>query len=97
MAKAGKKGQKGQELRITWVRNKGRYASGELCFLGKWQIGGYHWGSTGGVEERFVPTCRLPGIRPTLRARASEEEARAVVENAVAVWMEGTEGVPETE
>lgn len=78
---------------IRWEKRTGQYASGEALYLGRWNVGGYHWDScrTKDDERTWRATCALPGMKDNLGSFVSEGEAKEVVEKAVKHWLSGAD------
>lgn len=73
-----------------WVRNTGRYASGEFYKIGKIKVGSWFNPTVSkGQPQIYRAVCDLPGI--TLKEGttdfATAEEAKARLERAVATWF----------
>lgn len=79
---------------VTWKESKGKFASGETAFLGRWIVGGYCWGSFRDKDGNDLPykaTSCLPGLKPILGTYKDQEGARRRVEIATEYWLSWTE------
>ena len=74
---------------MRWEKDTGQYTSGEILYLGKWKVGGFHFDSSRskGDANKWHATCTLPGIKKSLGHFATEEEARARAERAIKYWL----------
>lgn len=74
---------------MKWKVSTSAYTTGELLFLGAWNVGGaYYDGATSKSEQfKYTATCKLPGIKDVLGHFNSIEEAKKATERAVAHWL----------
>ena len=77
------------EIAMKWKINTAQYASGEILFLGAWNVGGYHYDGCRSQDDplKYAATCKLPGIKRLLGYFKTGEEAKAGAEKAVAHWL----------
>ena len=82
---------------MRWERDTSKYACGEILFLGKWQVGGFHYDSSRSKddEKKWKATSRLPGIKENLGHFVKDEQAREAAEKAVKHWLAGLPDKPE--
>lgn len=73
---------------FCWKPDVGAWASGNVCYAGKWPVGkvAYTSRSKGDTEHQGA-FMRLPGLKECLGYFATEEEARARVEQAARYWF----------
>lgn len=78
---------------MAWEPSKSEYTTGEKYRLGKWLIGGYHYGSAQprGEKPFYTVTCSLPGIKSEVGRCETQEAARALFEKAVKHWLDGAQ------
>ena len=74
---------------MEWKRDNAQYATGELLFLGAWNVGGYHYDSCRSIDDplKYAATCKLPGIKGHLGNFKTDAEAKAKAEKAVTHWL----------
>ena len=73
---------------IEWKKPTHQFATGEIAYLGRWNVGGYHWNSVRRDGDDWVVSCKLPGIKDTLGSFATKVDARARLEIAVTFWFD---------
>lgn len=83
-----------QPTALRWERKRGQYTSGEAAFLGKWEVGGWHWSAFASRDDprKYRATLHLPGMKDVIGNYEREEDAKARVELAVGRWIEGAFG-----
>ena len=74
---------------MEWKTDTRQYSNGELLYLGKWLVGGYHYDSSRGRDEpnKYLATCRLPGIKDSLGYFKTSDAAKIKAEFAVTMWL----------
>ena len=74
---------------MEWKNDTRPYSSGENLYLGKWLVGGYHFDSARSRDDpnKYVATCRLPGIKDSLGYFKTGDEAKVKAEFAVTLWL----------
>jgi hypothetical protein len=77
------------EMKMEWKIDIGQYTSGELLFLGKWNVGKIHYDSCRPRNDplKYAAKCMLPGIKSVLGHFETEAEAKDSVERAVTLWL----------
>lgn len=73
---------------FQWESDAGLWASGEVCYLGKWRIGKVDWisRSQGDVEHEGA-FIYLPGLKELQGYFSTKEEAKRRVETVALYWM----------
>jgi hypothetical protein len=72
-----------------WKPDTGPWASGHVCYAGKWPVGKVAWTSRGkGDTEHQGAFMKLPGLKECIGYFATEDEARARVERAARYWID---------
>lgn len=76
-------------MNYEWKQNTGQYSSGEILFVGKWAIGGYHWDGMRSKDNpnAYKATCKLPGIKTDLGNFPTADEAKQKAEVAASHWF----------
>lgn len=76
---------------MQWEPYSGRYISGILAKLGKWEIFRiFSDSSTSRDSEcKYILKCKLPGIKETIGHFKSETEAKTKAESVFKYWMNG--------
>lgn len=74
---------------MDWKPDTRKYMSGEVLYLGPWQVGGAHLDTTvpRGQRDRYRASCGLPGVSSSLGLHESMETAKARVEQATSAWL----------
>lgn len=74
---------------MKWKNNTEKFSLGESLFLGPWNVAGFHYDSCRSRNDplKYAATCKLPGIKSHLGWFEESEQARSVVEKAVAHWL----------
>lgn len=73
---------------FCWKPDTGLWASGHVCYAGKWPVGKVEYTSRSKRDaEHQGAFMRLPGLNECLGYFATEEEARARVESAARYWI----------
>jgi hypothetical protein len=73
---------------LVWKPDTGIWASGHVCYAGKWHVGSvsYVSGSKGDTAHQGA-FMKLPGLKAQLGVFETEEEARKRVEQAARYWI----------
>ena len=73
---------------FCWKPDTGPWACGHVCYAGKWPVGKVAWTSRSkGDTKHQGAFMKLPGLKECLGYFATEDEARARVEQAAIYWI----------
>jgi len=76
---------------FRWEPDVGMWASGNVCYAGKWPVGKVAYASRSkGDTEHQGAYMKLPGLKECLGFFATEDEARKRVEQAARYWFDKT-------
>ena len=80
-----------EDLKLTWKRNTGKYASGETAYLGKWPVFSTCWDSCNSkdAKDKIKLYCKLPGIKPDLGNFPDWPDAKKKADSVIVHWIEG--------
>lgn len=74
---------------MNWIKQTGKYASGEELTLGKVKVGwaGYSAMVSKSDTNKYAASVTLPGLSPITDRYSTQEAAKARVEHTVGVWL----------
>ena len=84
------------QFNIIWKPQEGRWSAGDVCYLGKWQVGHvyYDGGTSKDQQEKYVAKCFLPGVKEKLGHFMTKDLAYGRVETFISIWLSGLDKEP---
>ena len=82
-------------MKFIWLKQKGRYQSGEDLFINKIHVGSYNWNSMMSRNEpddykkahQYVGHCNLPGLSGKRVYEATPEVIKPFIERMATNWF----------
>ena len=84
-------------IQLVWLKNPDVYGTGEICKVGKWTVGAYHYAEFRGKGDPnpYRATMKLPGIKKVIGDYETKRDAQTRVEVTVRYWFSKALGEPD--
>lgn len=76
------------KIEFRWERQQQRFGHGENLMVGKWCVGSISPDIVKSEHGNICVYTNLPGLKTRLKNRPDIEQAKAVLEHAVAYWFQ---------